>query len=346
LEDVVYDPALVDGAVNAVFTCLAVQPGDRCVLITDHATRTVGAALADQFMSATDAFEAFLLEDYASRPLKGFPAPLAAALEEADVSCYAATAAPRELRARIMMTDIVNRCRIRHAHMVTISERVMREGMRADFPQVDALSRWLRERAREAREIRVTSPAGTDLVATFSPSIQWLVTSGMISADVWGNLPGGEVFTCPERVDGTYVCDGVLGDWLGAEVGILRETPLAVTVENSRIVEVTCRRSEVRDAFLDYISHDPNGDRLGEFAFGTNLAVRDVIGEILQDEKMIGVHIAFGHPYGEHTGAAWTAGTHIDLVGCGSSAWLDGEGVMEEGRYLVDIETFAIPAGH
>ena len=151
LADVVYDPALVEGAVNAVFTCLAVQPGDRCVLITDHATRTVGAALADQFMSATEAFEAFMLEDYACRPLTGFPGPLASALEEADVSCYAAAAAPRELRARIEMTDIVNRRRIRHAHMVTISERIMREGMRADFLQVDALSRWLKERAREAR---------------------------------------------------------------------------------------------------------------------------------------------------------------------------------------------------
>jgi aminopeptidase len=137
----------------------------------------------------------------------------------------------------------------------------------------------------------------------------------------------------------------VLGDWLGAEVGILGETPLAVTVEDSRIVDVACQRPDVREAFITYVSRDPNGDRLGEFAFGTNLAVQDVIGEILQDEKMVGVHIAFGHPYGEHTGAAWTAGSHIDLVGRGCSAWLDGEAVMEEGRYLVDVETFATPAG-
>jgi leucyl aminopeptidase (aminopeptidase T) len=44
-------------------------------------------------------------------------------------------------------------------------------------------------------------------------------------------------------------------------------------------------------------------DRVGEFAIGTNIGVHDVIGNILQDEKIPGIHIAFGNPYGAHTGA-------------------------------------------
>ena len=44
---------------------------------------------------------------------------------------------------------------------------------------------------------------------------------------------------------------------------------------------------------------------MGEFAIGTNIGVHDVIGNILQDEKIPGVHIAFGNPYGAHTGAEW-----------------------------------------
>ena len=36
---------------------------------------------------------------------------------------------------------------------------------------------------------------------------------------------------------------------------------------------------------------------------------------MLQDEKIPGVHIAFGHPYTEHTGADWSAKTHVDMVG-------------------------------
>ena len=43
--------------------------------------------------------------------------------------------------------------------------------------------------------------------------------------------------------------------------------------------------------------------------------VERVIGNILQDEKFPGVHIAFGDPYGAHTGAKWKSSTHIDVVG-------------------------------
>jgi leucyl aminopeptidase (aminopeptidase T) len=78
---------------------------------------------------------------------------------------------------------------------------------------------------------------------------------------------------------------------------------------------------------------------VGEFALGTNLAVQNVIGEILQDEKIPGVHIAFGHPYSEHTGARWSAPSHIDVVGRSFDVQVDGEPIMRDSRYLVDIST-------
>ena len=39
-----------------------------------------------------------------------------------------------------------------------------------------------------------------------------------------------------------------------------------------------------------------------------------VIGNILQDEKFPGIHIAFGNPYDEHTGAPWRSGTRIPKI--------------------------------
>lgn len=336
LHGVAYDPEFVPGAMNAVFTCLAVRPGERCVLITDQACLPIGAALAEQFSRATDEFEAFVLENVARRPLEAFPQPIAEAMEEADVTCYAASARRGELRARMEMTAIVDRRRIRHAHMVEITPRIMVEGMRADFRKVDALSRWALARVAGAREIRVTSPAGTDIRATFSPALKWVKTSGLISRDAWGNLPGGEIFTSPASVEGTYVADGVLGDWLATKYGELRENPIAVRIEESRIAEIACARDDLRRDFQAYTSHDLNSNRVGEFALGTNLAVTNVIGQILQDEKMPGVHIAFGHPYGQHTGADWSSSTHIDAVACGCSVWVDGVPMIERGRYLVD----------
>ena len=61
----------------------------------------------------------------------------------------------------------------------------------------------------------------------------------------------------------------------------------------------------LRDDFWAYTHTDENSDRVGEFAIGTNIGCTHVIGHILQDEKFPGVHIAFGNPYGAHTGADW-----------------------------------------
>jgi aminopeptidase len=336
LKAIPYDPEFLPGAKSAVFTCLRVSRGERVVLITDEESLSIGASLAEQFEAAGAVVEAFVLEDFAPRPLAEFPSVIADAMRTAQVSCFAASAQPGELKIRIAMTAVANEKRLRHAHMVNITPRIMVEGMRADFARVDALSRWVFERASRAKTLTASTPAGTRLTATFDPRLKWLKTSGIITQDKWSNLPGGEVLTAPSRVDGVYVVDGVLGDWLAPKYGDLRGTPMAVHIENSRIAKVEGGRPDMVQDFLAYTSADPNGDRVGELALGTNLAVKDVIGQILQDEKIPGLHIAFGHPYSEHTGADWRASTHIDIVGRHFDVAFDGEPIMRDSRYLVD----------
>jgi leucyl aminopeptidase (aminopeptidase T) len=75
---------------------------------------------------------------------------------------------------------------------------------------------------------------------------------------------------------------------------------------------------------------------VGEFAIGTNIELKHVIGQILQDEKFPGIHIAFGNPYKEHTGADWYSSTHIDVVGLRFDIWVDGRKIMERGRFLIE----------
>ncbi len=329
-----FDPELAPGARNAIATCLAVKPHERVVVITGRSCLEIGAAFAAQLRAVGASHECFVLDDFVTRPTRSMPAPILEALEQAQVSIFAALALPGELDMRRQMTGVVNRRRIRHAHMVGITPRIMREGMRADFPAVDALSLWVMERAVDAREIVCTTPAGTDLRATFVPSLRWIKTSGLISPEKWGNLPGGEIFTSPERVDGTFVVDGVLGDWLAPKYGDLRKTPLTIRIEESRIVDLQCRNSAALEDFRRYVAADANSDRVGEYALGTNLAVTDVIGNMLQDEKIPGVHIAFGHPYAEHTGANWSSSSHIDVVGRDFDVWFDGTPIMRRGRYL------------
>jgi leucyl aminopeptidase (aminopeptidase T) len=335
LASLPFDPDLTTGARNAVEVCLRLRPEERVTLVADFEAREIAAALVREIERVGAAYRGFVLEELAPRPLTAMPAPVLEDLVGSQVSIFAASAETGELQVRIALTEVVTRLGIRHAHMVNITPRIMVEGMRADFGEVDALSSRLIARAREARRIRVASPAGTELEAEFSPRLRWIKTSGIITPEKWGNLPGGEIFTAPLEVNGRFVVDGVVGDYLGRKYGDLRSTPLTVEVRGNRIAGVDCDNHELLVEFRAYTSTDENSDRVGEFALGTNTAVRDVCGNILQDEKIPGVHVAFGHPYAQHTGADWISSTHIDCVGRNFDVWMDGEPVMRAGQYLV-----------
>ncbi len=331
-----FDPELIPGARNAIRTCLRVEPHEKVTIITDRASEEIAAALAAELTAAGAAWRSFRLEDYAERPLVGMPPEVLADMESSQVSIFAVVAQQGELKSRMQMTDVVNRRKMRHAHMVNIEKRIMLEGMRADFLKVDALSVAVREIAANAQRIRATTPNGTDIIADMNPNYNWIKTSGIISTAKWGNLPGGECFTSPGEVNGTFVIDGVVGDYLCAKYGDLRETPLTVKVEGNRMVSAESANRELRDEFWAYCHTDENSDRVGEFAIGTNLALTDVIGNILQDEKIPGVHIAFGNPYGAHTGADWYSSTHIDVVGRNFNIWADDRQIMRDGHFLIE----------
>jgi aminopeptidase len=324
------------GARAAVTTCLRVEPSEKVTLICDRSTLEIAASLAAELASNDCRWNAYLLEDLAPRPLTDMPGEILADMETSDVSIFAVQVQRNELRSRMQMTEVVNRRRMRHAHMVNITPQIMCDGMRADFDLVDRLSQKVIEKARRAKFIRATTVAGTDIRADMNPEYKWLKTSGIISRDKWGNLPGGEIFTTPGEVNGVFVVDGVVGDYLCAQYGLLESAPLTIEITGNRIVRCSSENQQLQRDFEAYTHTDENSDRVGEFAIGTNIGVQRVIGNILQDEKFPGIHIAFGNPYGEHTGAPWHSSTHIDVVGLRFNIWIDDEQIMREGKFLLE----------
>ncbi len=335
LKDVAFDSELTPGARNAVRTCLRIQPSEKVTLITDEFTRDIAASIAREIEAVGAPFQAFVLEEVAPRPLTEMPAVVLADMETSAVSIFAVQVQRNELLSRMQMTDVVNRRKMRHAHMVNINHQIMLEGMRADFHAVDRISSKVLELVSKAKVIHARTDAGTDLRADLNPDYRWLKTSGIISPDKWGNLPGGEVFTTPGEVNGTFVIDGVVGDYLCAKFGDLKKMPLTIRVEKNRLVEAHSENKELEQDFWNYTHTDENSDRVGEFAIGTNIEVKDVIGHILQDEKFPGIHIAFGNPYGEHTGAKWYSSTHIDVVGRRFDIFVDDQQIMKQGKFTI-----------
>lgn len=333
--DTPYNSEYIIGARNAINVCLALKPEEIFTMITDEASLPIAASIVNAVNEIGCNQVVYVLEDFGTRPMTAMPQPIIDALSKTDVSIYACHTQEGELKHRIEMMYTINLHKPRHGHMVNINQQIMMEGMRANFHDVDSLSQQVFNLVSQARRITARTKYGTDIEATFNPELTWLKTSGIISREKWGNLPGGEIFTSPENVNGVFVVDGVVGDYLCHKYGKLHATPITIEIENSRIRKCESGNKELLNDFVAYCMTDENSNRVGEFAIGTNIALTHVIGHILQDEKLPGIHIAFGHPYSEHTGANWKSSTHIDVVGREFDIWIEGKQIMSSGRFLL-----------
>jgi aminopeptidase len=327
---------LKPGARNAVEVCLGIQPGEHVALIADEASRDVAASLQAALAERGAVAQTILIEAVTARPMRTAPPEILEALEHADAGIMCVQPQERELGARMAIVAVVERRRVRYAHMVGVTPRIMREGMRADYRQVDRLSQQLCDWMETASTLSVKTAAGTDFRATFDHSLAWVKTSGIINPRYWSNLPAGEVFTTPASVDGRFVCDGTAGDYFNAKYGELQAHPLVLEIRGGRLVSADSAHKGLQQDFWTYTHTDANSDRVGELAFGTNLGLREMIGILLQDEKVPGVHIAFGDPYGSQTHADWKSRTHVDVLTRHCDVWIDDEQVIAGGQYLLD----------
>jgi leucyl aminopeptidase (aminopeptidase T) len=135
-----------------------------------------------------------------------------------------------------------------------------------------------------------------------------------------------------DRVNGVLVAH-VLGDYFSQRYGVLAH-PVRVEIRDSRATRVACGQPGIAEELERYLDSAENGRRVGEFAIGTNVALTQLVGNLLQDEKIPGVHLAFGHPYPEETGARWASPVHVDAVAPFCTVDVDGRRLLEEGRFL------------
>lgn len=197
----------------------------------------------------------------------------------------------------------------------------------------DPVARWQQMAARQqqlidvlskAREIHVKGP-GTDLRVGVEGRI-WLNDDGK------KNFPGGEIFTGPveESVEGVVSFE-LPAVYAGREVRGAR-----LRFEKGRVVEASATHNEA--FLLETLNTDEGARYLGEFAFGTNYNIQQVMRNTLFDEKIGGtIHMALGRSYPE-TGGKNQSAIHWDLV-CelrrDSEVYVDGELFQKNGRFVM-----------
>ncbi|MBP2252840.1 leucyl aminopeptidase (aminopeptidase T) [Halarchaeum solikamskense] len=307
-------PTLRDAADTAVVQCLGIEADETVVVVTDDERRTIGEALYEAASDVTDDVTILRYppgDQHGAEP----PAPVAAALRDADAFLAPTTKSLSHTRARSRASD----AGVRGATLPGITEDVFTTGLDADYATIRRHCADVLAQVRDAEEVRVTTDAGTDI--TFQTGArEWRQDTGMVhEPGDFSNLPAGEVFVSPETADGTYVVDGTMMPHGLLDAG--RKLRFEVTDGSVTAISDGAVRAAVEEAA------DEVGDaayNLAELGIGTNVAVTDLVGSVLLDEKAAGtVHIAIGDDAG--IGGDTDAPLHLDGIVREPTVYADGE---------------------
>ncbi|QSG01980.1 aminopeptidase [Natranaeroarchaeum sulfidigenes] len=307
---------LYEAAETAVQQCLNVRAEESCLIVTDDKRQPIGEALYDAATAVTD--EATILryqpgDQHGQEP----PAPVAAAMAESDVFLAPTTKSLSHTRARGTACE----SGARGATLPGITEDVFTTGLDADYESIASASAELLETVQDADEIRVTTPAGTDITFAVGGR-EWQTDTGIVhEPGEFSNLPAGEVFISPTSADGTFVVDGTMRPH-----GLLGEgQQLSFVVEDGYVTEIS--DDEIR-AQIETAGEEVGQDayNLAELGIGTNVGVPELVGSVLLDEKAAGtVHIAIGDDAG--IGGDTDAPLHLDGILREPTVFVDGQAI-------------------
>ncbi len=305
---------IADAAATAVGQCLNVAAGEAVLIVTDDERASIGEAL---YAAALDRTDDVSIVRYPPGPQHGAepPAPVAAAMRNCDVFLAPTTKSISHTRARGDACE----AGARGATLPGITADVFRTGLDADYAAIAEHSAATLDAVADAAEIRVTTPAGTDITVGIGDR-EWRSDTGMVHAPgEFSNLPAGEVFVAPETATGTYVVDGTMRPH-----GLIDpDEPLRFEVEDGLVTSVS---DDAIRADLEAAAESV-GDaayNLAELGIGTNVGVTELVGSVLLDEKAAGtVHVAIGDNAG--IGGDTDAPIHLDGILREPTVYADGE---------------------
>jgi len=204
---------------------------------------------------------------------------------------------------------------------------------RVDYPKMVELGNAIVDLINESKEMRITSPSGTDLMC--STEGRRAHQSGAY-ADKQGIsvMLGGQTTLCPveETIDGTLVFDG--GLFPPAEIGIMK-SPVRLTVEKGIVRHIEGGREAI--VFKKWLEswNDEKMYWLAHISQGFNPGVPEPSGRIEEDERIFGcVECGIGTQGEGLGGKGWVAASHTDGMVLNPSIYLDGEAIEKEGFYI------------
>jgi len=180
-----------------------------------------------------------------------------------------------------------------------------------NYKPLQAQHEELRQRLEKAKEVHITTPAGTDLHYNKSGIKAIAADANYTMPGTGGNLPAGEVYSPPngKKIEGRVVIDGSSRTH---EHTILIRNPIELTIKEATL------------KWAASVAKNPgNVRRICELGIGLNPKA-SIIGAMIVDDKTLGTaHIGIGSNY-------WFGGNiyaiiHLDQVFKNPTIYLDGE---------------------
>lgn len=203
--------------------------------------------------------------------------------------------------------------------------------------RITDLNRRVAARLSEAREVRVTDPAGTDLHIGLSRAYEIVHIDGF-SESAHGltvNLPPGEVATYSDSVRGVIrFRGGLLGTIpIGRKYGFIDE-PVTLYIEDGRVVHVECKDAALLEDLYFCLDLTPFTRNVCEIGFGTHPAIRELKGlNYTFEEKHHGFHLGFGATLAQQNVERVTD-HHLDLLFADARVEADGAVLFDGIEYI------------
>ncbi len=318
---------------RTILNCLNLKKRDKLLIFCGKKNEKYGKKVYEEALKITKKVLYINLEDY-KRPLINLPAKMKKEIIKfkPTASIYLASSQKGEIKFRIKLLNLLKKLKVRHLHLVGLDEKIWRSGLKVDYNEVKKITERVYRIVKRARKIEVTNKEGTNI--TFEGFYKWVKDSGILIKAGFNNLPAGEVFTCPKKVNGTFVAR-VIGDYF-IKYGKLREKVI-LEIKNSKLEKISCEDKKLERELKNYLVGKKCYKRVGEIGIGTNIFLKRVIGNLLQDEKLPTCHIALGDPYKEETGANYSCDKHIDFITLKATIKVNGKLLMKNGKYVINF---------
>jgi leucyl aminopeptidase (aminopeptidase T) len=308
-----------EGARIVLRTSAALRSGERVLIVADSGSRVLGEAFA---AAARDLGADPVVALVAARTSDGEepPEPVGTAMQASDVILLVTSRSLTHTHARRAAT----RAGARVLSMPGITEEMLRAGALAtDWNVIHESVRRVARRLRGSREVRLTSPAGTDVRFEVAGRDWVAEDTGLCSRKgSFTTLPAGELFIAPVEgtAEGRLVLDVYFDEPLLEQASAILTAGYATKILGAeRAIHAMNRGGR-------------DGRAFARFGFGLNPRAR-VTGPHLEAEKALGTaHVGFGDNL--VIGGKIHCGVKVEAILAEANVSVDGKALIERGRLV------------